>query len=103
MPDQLALIGFDDFQMATLLKPSITVVRQPVVEMSRRAACILLDQLNSSAQHTTATVILATELIIRESCGCRLPKFAESPASLLSRGTAETQGLPQSSPCPFTE
>jgi LacI family transcriptional regulator len=72
IPDQLALIGFDDFQMATLLKPSITVVSQPVKEMSRRAAHILLDQLTTSVEHSTAIVMLTTELIIRESCGCSL-------------------------------
>jgi LacI family transcriptional regulator len=93
IPSQLALIGFDDFQMATLLKPSITVVRQPVAEMSRRAAYILLDQLNTTEPHTTATVILTTELIIRESCGCRGSKFAESAASLLSDKNAGTAGV----------
>jgi LacI family transcriptional regulator len=93
IPAQLALIGFDDFQMATLLKPSITVVRQPVVEMSRRAAYILLDQLNNTAPHTTATVILTTELIIRESCGCRPSKLAQSPASLLSDRGGGTVGI----------
>jgi LacI family transcriptional regulator len=99
IPDQLALIGFDDFQMATLLKPSITVVRQPVVEMSRRAAYILLDHLNTSAQHATATVILTTELIIRESCGCRLSRFNEPPTSLLAgRAAGTANGDPQIDP-----
>ncbi|HEX4022132.1 MAG TPA: LacI family DNA-binding transcriptional regulator [Acidobacteriaceae bacterium] len=70
IPKHLAVIGFDDFKMATLLKPRLTVVRQPVVEMSRRAASILLDRLTLSSHSTTATVILSTELVIRESCGC---------------------------------
>jgi LacI family transcriptional regulator, galactose operon repressor len=70
IPDNLAVIGFDDFKMATLLKPSLTVVRQPVVEMSQRAASILLNRLTTTAPSSTATVILSTELIIRESCGC---------------------------------
>ena len=73
-PTKLAIIGFDDFKTATLLKPRLTVVRQPVIEMSQRAASILLDRLTSSPPNATATVILSTELIIRESCGCARQK-----------------------------
>jgi LacI family transcriptional regulator len=71
---QLAMIGFDDFKMAALLKPALTVVRQPAVEMSQRAASILLDRLASSSHGLPATVILSTELVIRESCGCKPQK-----------------------------
>jgi LacI family transcriptional regulator len=71
IPKDLAIIGFDDFKLATLLKPGLTVVRQPVVEMSQRAASLLFDRLTSSSHGASATVVLSTEMIIRESCGCR--------------------------------
>ncbi len=84
IPEDLAVIGFDDFEMASLLKPRLTVVRQPVVEMSQRAASILLDRLTTTSHNTAATVMLSTELIIRESCGCRnRQKFPRTLLSLL--------------------
>jgi LacI family transcriptional regulator len=70
IPDKLALIGFDDSKLASLLKPRLSVVRQPLAEMSQRAASILLDRLTLPSPRATATVILSTELVIRESCGC---------------------------------
>jgi LacI family transcriptional regulator len=70
VPDQIALICFDEFDAATLIEPRITVVRQPTVEIGRQAALLLLDRLGSTIQAENKQTVLATELIIRESCGC---------------------------------
>ena len=72
IPDQIAVIGFDDFPLAALLSPPLTVVRQPAAELGAQAATMLLGRmgnLSAPARHIT----LETELILRQSCGCSAP------------------------------
>jgi LacI family transcriptional regulator len=45
VPSQMALIGFDDFELASTLRPSITVVQQPVEELGHTAAELLFQRL----------------------------------------------------------
>ena len=71
VPDQVALIGFDDFAFASLLKPRLTVVRQPAGELGRCAARTLFERLDSKEDTLKRSTLLPTELIIRESCGCK--------------------------------
>lgn len=75
IPESVALIGYDDFELASTLRPSISVVQQPVDEIGRIAAEILFEDLARSggvrAQHAgPQRVQLKTRLIRRESCGC---------------------------------
>jgi len=76
MPEKIAFVAFDDFDAATLIRPTITVVRQPVVDLGRKAASVLLDRLSSHGNPEASELVLPTELIIRESCGCRKPRKA---------------------------
>jgi LacI family transcriptional regulator len=66
----VALIGFDDRDLFTLLRPSITAVRQPINEIGRTAADLLFARIRGegTARHTRVT--LPAELVVRESCGC---------------------------------
>ena len=78
IPEQVALIGYDDFPLAASLKPSITVVQQPVEEMSERAARILFQKMTretmSSIQIAEVQSIRSrSRLILRASCGCLEP------------------------------
>jgi LacI family transcriptional regulator len=70
IPQQIALIGFDDFDAATLTTPTITVVAQPVVELGRKAVSLLLQRVVSGKTEDPAQVVLDTTFLIRESCGC---------------------------------
>jgi LacI family transcriptional regulator len=70
-------LGFDDFELASTVRPSITVVQQPVEEMGRIAAELLFEQLldankgsGLSRSKQTRQVKLETRLIKRSSCGC---------------------------------
>lgn len=69
VPADLAVAGFEDFRWAGMVKPGLTVVRQPGEEMGRRAAQMLFERL-SGKKGPPQCVTLDTELIIRESCGC---------------------------------
>ena len=72
LPDDLALIGFDDFEFADMLQTSLTVVRQPASEMGRIAALRLFEQLQQANQpHIGKIITLPVDLVIRRSCGCK--------------------------------
>ena len=80
IPGTVALLGYDDFELAATLRPSITVVQQPVEAMGRTAAQLLFELL--SEQHSLHNVDqpssprhvrLNTCLIRRSSCGCVPP------------------------------
>ncbi len=91
VPTDLAVIGFDDTELATHSQPTLTTVRQPFEEMGRSAAELLLAlvdapralgpawhdrlaRLSRARGETGADAIhiqLPTELVIRQSCGAQ--------------------------------
>jgi len=72
IPEEVALIGFDDFELAEILHPNLTVVRQPISEVGRVAAGLLFDRLKRNEFPKEGNkVVLPVELIIRRSCGCK--------------------------------
>jgi LacI family transcriptional regulator len=68
VPDDIALVGFDDMPFATLARPQLTTVRQPVAELGSRAAGGLIGLIEGTLT-PPHQVALPTELVIRESCG----------------------------------
>lgn len=68
IPDDIAVIGFDDLPIASTIMPSLTTVRQPIRELGVAATELLIGIINGEVnepQHLT----LPTELVIRETCG----------------------------------
>ncbi|NJQ02499.1 LacI family DNA-binding transcriptional regulator [Streptomyces zingiberis] len=66
IPEDVALVGFDDSPVARHMDPPLTSVRQPIEEMGRTMARVLLQQIG--ARETTGhQVVLPTELIRRAS------------------------------------
>lgn len=70
IPEELAFIGFDDFALADILRPSLTVVRQPIERAGEQAAQLLFSRLDGVTNLPTQKLNLPVELIIRRSCGC---------------------------------
>jgi len=68
IPEDIAVIGFDDLGFAPFLNPPLTTVRAPTESVGRIAAERLFDLLEN--QLSNGAVILPTEIIIRRSCGC---------------------------------
>jgi len=68
VPDEVALVGYDDVPWPNALNPPPTVVDQPGYEMGRRAASALLDRIEGSDRAASVTT-LQPELIVRRSCG----------------------------------
>ncbi|WP_158615459.1 LacI family DNA-binding transcriptional regulator [Acidipila sp. EB88] len=77
IPREIALIGFDDFELAGMLRPALTVVQQPIEDVGRRAAELLFAQLGSDDGSTPPAslrrtrLVLPNRLLLRSSCGCR--------------------------------
>jgi LacI family transcriptional regulator len=69
VPQDIALVGFDDFEWADLLAPRLTVIAQPVAEIGARAVELLLSRLEDPAQ-PPRTERLAATFVHRDSCGC---------------------------------
>ena len=73
IPDEVAILSFDDFDLADTLKPPMSVVQQPLDDMGRMAATILFAEMNGTAAedgHGAGQRMLSPRLVLRESCGC---------------------------------
>jgi DNA-binding LacI/PurR family transcriptional regulator len=68
IPDDIALVGFDDDEFAAETFPTLTSVSQPLEEMARRATQYLLDRL-AGAERGLYQDVLPNRLIVRESSG----------------------------------
>ena len=70
VPGDVSVVGFDDIQMAAYCTPSLTTVRQPLNEMGKRGARLLLDRIaNPGVAELAAEVVVQPELVVRESTG----------------------------------
>jgi DNA-binding LacI/PurR family transcriptional regulator len=67
-PDDVAVVGFDDIELASYTRPSLTTVTQPVREMGELATRLLVGRVNGESR-TPQQHRLQTRLVIRESCG----------------------------------
>jgi len=68
VPDDIALIGFDDLPLAQQTDPPLTTVSQPMAAMGKQLVGMLLDIMENGAQ-PARRVVFAQELVIRGSCG----------------------------------
>jgi LacI family transcriptional regulator len=76
VPQDIALISFDDIPVASAIEPALTTVRQPIERMGSMAVEVLLSVLeHSSGEEAPAQrIVLPTELVIRASCGSALSR-----------------------------
>jgi LacI family transcriptional regulator len=72
VPGQVAVTGFDDIPLARHLRTSLTTVRQPIRQLGTTAFDVLHSMLNREPL-PARDIVLPTELIRRESCGCPAP------------------------------
>jgi len=69
IPKQVSIVGFDDFSLASALRPSVTVVQQAVSELARTATQLLFDHMSGEIT-APQQIEIAASLTIRQSCGC---------------------------------
>ncbi|WP_263834982.1 LacI family DNA-binding transcriptional regulator [Salinibacter sp.] len=70
VPDEVAIVGFDDLPAAQYTIPPLTTVRQPVYEKGQAAIDLLLDRIENAEPDPEHTE-LEPELVVRQSCGAR--------------------------------
>jgi LacI family transcriptional regulator len=68
VPEDIALVGFDDEDFAAETFPALTTVNQPLAEMARRATTYLLGCL-AGAERAVYQDVLPNRLVVRESSG----------------------------------
>jgi LacI family transcriptional regulator len=99
IPRQIAVAGFDDFEMADVFQPALTVVRQPTYQLGEVAANLLFQRISGSdAPKVGHRVILPVELIVRCSCGCqpRAAKIAKDQhATITMTSTDDSESAPE--------
>jgi LacI family transcriptional regulator len=67
IPGDMALVGYDDVEFASVLSTPLTSIRQPKYELGRTAAELLLDEANNPTSHQHQHIVYQPELIVRES------------------------------------
>ncbi len=78
IPEDMALVCFDDFELESIIYPFLTVMAQPVRMYGVQAAQLLIDRLNNPERWQPSRLVFTPELIVRMSCGAKL-----HPASAL--------------------
>jgi sigma-B regulation protein RsbU (phosphoserine phosphatase) len=78
VPEQIAVLGFDDIEEARLTEPSLTTSRQPLDRIGREAVRSLL---HTRGETETLDLRITTELVVRQSCGCSAQGLGSRPSA----------------------
>lgn len=73
VPEDIAVVGFDNLKIASIFSPHITTIDQPKYEIGKKATNLLLTLMKGGTVEKKKFV-LKDELIIRESCGSKMEK-----------------------------
>jgi DNA-binding LacI/PurR family transcriptional regulator len=68
VPADIAVVGFDDTELAVATRPMLTTVRQPIEAMGREMARLVARRIDNGAD-SPSQVVFPTELVVRESSG----------------------------------
>lgn len=67
IPGDIALVGYDDVEFASMLSPALTSIRQPKYQLGRAAAELLLHEISETEKHQHTQIMYQPELIVRSS------------------------------------
>ena len=67
VPEDISIVGFDDYPYSVYLSPALTTVRQPMFQLGWEAASILEKRINDRTASLPSSIVLPEELIIRHS------------------------------------
>jgi LacI family transcriptional regulator len=99
VPEDIAVVGFDDIFPGSLCDPPLTTVHQPMRLLGERACARLLDRIADPSLRP-ATELLPTELVLRSSCGCPPGTVIRQPVPTLKVPRSELTGAALPSPSP---
>ncbi len=69
VPEDMALVAFDDLPLTLIIEPFLTVASQPAYEMGQRATELLLSRLAGGGEENPVEIVLPTVLTVRSSSG----------------------------------
>jgi len=94
----VAFISFDDFDMADMIQPTVSAVRQPTDDFGYEAAELLFQRLRQTGPETRRSIVLPTMFIPRESCGCgsQTKTMHEGPRSGRVPSRSDNNTVPRS-------
>lgn len=75
VPEQVQLVGFDDISLSTLITPEMTTIRQPIEEMARAAARLVLE--HKAPAKTGERRVFPIDLVVRETTRTKQGKEEE--------------------------
>jgi LacI family transcriptional regulator len=67
VPDDIAVVGFDDIELASLVSPALTTVENPAAETGRTAGRMLVERMTGAFQGAARSVTLPSPLVVRAS------------------------------------
>jgi LacI family transcriptional regulator len=91
VPEQVAVVGFDDIFPGDLCKPPLTTVHQPMRMLGERACDRLLERIATPGLPPQVE-LLPTELVLRQSCGCPPGTLIRRPVGPGNPATTEPSG-----------
>ena len=68
VPEDVAVVGFDDVTFSRHVTPPLTTVRSPIEQIGREAILQLIQCIHN--EPVEPVTLLRTELVVRQSCGC---------------------------------
>ena len=94
VPADMAVVGFGDTPWAALLQPPLTVVAQPAREIGATGARLLLERLQNP-ERPRRSIVLDTQLTVRESCGAKLGVGPAQPVAALRHPVGLAKRIPK--------
>jgi LacI family transcriptional regulator len=72
VPGNVAIVGFDDIKISSLIEPKLTTISQPVYKMGLIAARLLFDYIENNLEEEDfqQNIFIQPKLMVRKSCGC---------------------------------
>ncbi len=92
VPDDVAVVGFDDVEEARSVTPPLTTARVPFYEWGRRGVEMLLAQLRG--EEVPELEHLPLDLVVRQSCGCMAPAVLQAgakPVTVMPASSSEEE------------
>ena len=76
VPDDIALVGFDDLPVSAVIDPPLTTMRHPIERIGFLATSLLIDHLEAISSNAAAIlppqqILLPADLVVRSSCGAK--------------------------------
>ena len=79
VPEDVAIVGFDDIASAMYTEPPLTTVKQPIREIGKLATELIMARVNGERKEPQSRR-LKTSLIVRESCGIKVSAHSRPKA-----------------------